>query len=531
MNYGNSSFGAVYCTYDDHEYLKLSIESFKNMEKVLFLINDIPWHGEKSDNSETINYVKNLCEKYPNFAMTQDHWENETDQRNAGLERFFKEGIDYCFIVDSDEIYHNQHVEAIQKYILDNQKFSAFHVEWNTYWTKRYYVINPREDYNPVICVKVSEYQFTENRLGTTSIKRAGSAVFRTEDQPYNGILIPPEIAFCYHLSYARTDENILRKIKSFSHSSEIIEGWYDNIWKKWTPASTNLHPIAPAQYKQAVKENFIAFPDQLKLFIKKERMNKAYQCTIIILNWNSCELLKRCLKLVEENTSGIQYQVIIIDNGSTKDDSVKYLTSLTKESYTFSFKIFYNKENLGYAGGVNEGIKASAKGSDLCLLNVDAEVQPGWLEELYNTMNKFPDCGLVGPLGNKVKSGYQAEGMVKEDTLVPNLHFYCTLIFNEVVDKIGLFDTIYGLGCFDDNDYGIRARLAGYTHYISAKSLVKHEAHQVFRINDIDPVKMEMENKDKFINKFFGVMLNYSRLYNFYVTPELAESTGLVLR
>ena len=525
-------FGTVYCTYDDHEYLELSLETFKHMDKVLFLVSDVPWNGDKSDNTRTIDYVKGLVEKYPNFEMRVGHWATEAEQRNAGLEFFFDWGIDYCFIVDTDEVYHMAHVEAIQKYILANKNFSAFHIEWNTYWTKDYYVINPREEFNPVICVKVSEYEFTQNRLGTTAVKRTSAAVFKNADeQGYNGILIPPSIAFCYHLSYARKDEVIKRKMETFSHSSEIVKGWYDNVWKTWTPVSQNLHPVTPKQYKQAVKENFIAFPEQLKLFIKKERMNSNLPCSIIILNWNSCDLLKNCLKLIQENTSGVIYSVIIVDNGSSKDSSVEYLKSLTRDSFLFPFKIVYNKENLGFAGGVNTGIRASATGSDVCLLNVDAEVQPGWLREMYETMNRVPDCGFVGPLGNITESRYQEEGMVKVDTLVPNLHFYCTLIFSEVIDKIGLFDILYGNGCFDDNDYGMRGRLAGYTHVISAKSLVKHEAHQVFILNGLDPFKAEMENKEKFMNKFFGVMLNYSRLYNYYATFDLAKETGLLIQ
>lgn len=526
-------FGAVYCTYDDHEYLELSFESFKNVDKILFLISDTPWNGKESDNTETIDFVLKLVEKYPNVELKQGNWKDEAEQRNYGLEVFFKEGIDYCFIVDTDEIYHNHQIEAIKEYIHNNQGFSAYHIEWNTYWTKKYYVINPREEYTPVICVKVSEYQFVKNRQGTTAIKRTNSAVFKNKDNmDYNGILIPPEVAFCYHLSYARTDEVILRKIETFSHSSEIVIGWYDEIWRKWDPSKTNLHPVNPGQYKRAVKENFMAFPEQLKLFIKKERMKqtKPYQCTIIILNWNSCELLKRCLKLVEENTSGISYQVIIVDNGSKKDNSIEYLKSLKENAFNFSFKIIYNKVNLGFSGGVNIGIKNSFLDTDICLLNVDAEVQPGWLEELYKTMNSVPDCGFAGPLGNEVESGYQAIGLVDKDTLVPNLHFYCVLIFNEVVNKIGLFDTLYGVGCFDDNDYGTRARLAGYTHVISAKSLVKHKAHQVFKINGLDHIAIEAENKEKFINKFFGIMLNYSRIYNLYNIPELAKDVGLII-
>jgi hypothetical protein len=46
-------------------------------------------------------------------------------------------------------------------------------------------------------------------------------------------------------------------------------------------------------------------------------------------------------------------------------------------------------------------------------------------------------------------------------------------------------------LGGYEDNDYGIRAKLAGYELYISAKSLVRHKAHQVYKLNN-NPSKQE---------------------------------------
>lgn len=249
--------------------------------------------------------------------------------------------------------------------------------------------------------------------------------------------------------------------------------------------------------------------------------------CSIIILNWNSSHLLHRCLTHVFNNTSK-PYNLIIVDNGSTKDGSKEYMNTLIN-TYP-ELTIVYNAKNLGFAGGVNSGMDVASTISDICLLNVDAMVQKGWLEALYETMSNTPKCGLVGPLGNDIACRFQCEGMTDKDIIVPNLHFFCVLIRREVVDKIGLFDIQYGLGTYDDNDYGTRARLAGYVHCISAKSLVEHEAHQVFRLNEIDWDRLEIENREKFLNKFFGIMLDYSQIYDFFYPPEKARSLGLII-
>jgi len=514
-------FGAIICLYDDHEYLDICVEPLKKLDNVLFLISSVPWNGKVSDNSETINKVKELCSKNKNFELFQKYWTNEADQRNFGLSCFYSRQIDYAFIVDTDEIYHEYHFNNIIEFIKQNSSYSAFHVEWNTYWKKSYHVIYPREQFKPIIAVKVNSFVFTENRLGTTSVIRSPIAVLKTQDT-YNGVLIPSSVAICYHLSYARTDDFIKRKIETFSHANEVNNNWYENVWLKWQTNSRNLHPVTPVEYQIAIEENLTTLPEQLQLFIKSER-RRGY--SIIVLNWNSCELLKKCISLIDQYTKG--YELIIVDNGSKSIEYVESIKSVDLKNCINVIKVF-NKENLGFAGGVNSGLKVVNNNNDICLLNVDAEVTENWLNNLYETLLTKSTCGIVGPLGNEVQSGYQKEGYVKQDTQVPNLMGFCILILKEVYDKIGLFDERFKIGGYEDNDYGMRAMLAGWTLWLSAKSLVKHKAHQVFKLNNLDYMNYDPINKDTFYNKFYSILLNYSKYFDLYRHEQLAKITGI---
>jgi hypothetical protein len=57
-----------------------------------------------------------------------------------------------------------------------------------------------------------------------------------------------------HHLSYVRTDEDMLKKISTFSHSNEFdFYQWYLTKWLNWTPERLDLHPVVPEQFKQAI--------------------------------------------------------------------------------------------------------------------------------------------------------------------------------------------------------------------------------------------------------------------------------------
>ena len=56
-------------------------------------------------------------------------------------------------------------------------------------------------------------------------------------------------------MSYARTDEQIRRKISSFSHSHQVRIGWFENTWKAWDNdhSITDLCPYNPGVFHRAV--------------------------------------------------------------------------------------------------------------------------------------------------------------------------------------------------------------------------------------------------------------------------------------
>jgi GT2 family glycosyltransferase len=117
-----------------------------------------------------------------------------------------------------------------------------------------------------------------------------------------------------------------------------------------------------------------------------------ALDCSIIIVNWNVCALLRRCLASVPEAAGpDVRYEVIVVDNAS-HDDSVAMVRAEFPQ-----VRLLANPTNRGFSGGNNDGIRLS-RGRTLLLLNPDTEMQPGALAALLATLDGAPDVGMVGP-------------------------------------------------------------------------------------------------------------------------------------
>lgn len=120
---------------------------------------------------------------------------------------------------------------------------------------------------------------------------------------------------------------------------------------------------------------------------------------SIIIVSFNTRELLLNCLASLKENIKGIKYEIVVIDNASN-DDSVEALGRLK----TKNLRLIKNKKNLGFAAGNNQGIKA-ARGRYLLFLNSDTIIKDNFLPEMLNWMDRnhrvgIASCGLINKDG-----------------------------------------------------------------------------------------------------------------------------------
>jgi GT2 family glycosyltransferase len=114
--------------------------------------------------------------------------------------------------------------------------------------------------------------------------------------------------------------------------------------------------------------------------------------CSIVIVSWNVCDLLRACLRSLPAAAGpDLQTETVVVDNAST-DGSAGMVQAEFPQ-----VRLLIQPVNRGFTGGNNRGI-AAARGRTVLLLNPDTEMRPGSLAALVGYLDAHPGVGLVGP-------------------------------------------------------------------------------------------------------------------------------------
>jgi GT2 family glycosyltransferase len=212
-----------------------------------------------------------------------------------------------------------------------------------------------------------------------------------------------------------------------------------------------------------------------------------------VVLSWNRREDTLACLRSLA--AADPAPHMIVVDNASSDG---------TAEAVRREFpdvELIENPDNLGFAEGNDVGIRhALAQGADhVLVLNNDTEVDPGFLAPLLEEAARRPDAGALSPKilfaapsdliwfagaeydprsgYNGRQRGYRERDDGRFDTVVETGRVCgaAMLVSREVLEKVGTFDP--GLFAYsEDTDWSLRAREAGYRHYVVPGSRVWHK-------------------------------------------------------
>lgn len=113
-------------------------------------------------------------------------------------------------------------------------------------------------------------------------------------------------------------------------------------------------------------------------------------QVSILIVNYNTSELLINCIRSIHDQTHSVDYEIIVVDNNSS-DGSVRKLRLAFPE-----VKIIENRRNVGFAKANNQAIVEST-GEVILLLNSDTVVLERAIDQSYRFLKNHSDAGVVG--------------------------------------------------------------------------------------------------------------------------------------
>jgi GT2 family glycosyltransferase len=198
-----------------------------------------------------------------------------------------------------------------------------------------------------------------------------------------------------------------------------------------------------------------------------------------VVLSWNGREDTLACLR----SLGGEDVDVIVVDNAS--DDG-------TAEAITGRAEVIRNERNLGYAGGMNVGIRrALERGVDaVLLLNNDVELEPGAIDALVaaaaGTGAVCPvvvfadDPASVWYAGARFdpRRGYNGRQLTEAPASVVETERICgaaVLMPRETIEEVGTFDEQL-FAYAEDADWSLRARERGLPLLVVPDSIVRHK-------------------------------------------------------
>lgn len=217
---------------------------------------------------------------------------------------------------------------------------------------------------------------------------------------------------------------------------------------------------------------------------------------SVIIVNWNTKDLLRNCLASICETVRDTTYEIIVVDNGSC-DGSVEMLREKFPQVH-----VIKNIENRGFGAANNQGLRVM-RGKYALLLNSDTILTENAIHELFSFMEAHPEaamaCGqLLHVNGSKQNSVAAFPSLLTLLTNVSLLEYVwpkrfpskryawkepikvdsgigaCLLVRKKAIDEVGMFDERYFF-FFEETDWAYQMRSAGWKIFHVPSAFIYH--------------------------------------------------------
>jgi GT2 family glycosyltransferase len=246
------------------------------------------------------------------------------------------------------------------------------------------------------------------------------------------------------------------------------------------------------------------------------------------------------CLATLEAADADPGTEIILVDNGSD-DGAAQRCTEIA----TIRPRIRYapQAENLGFAGGMNAGVNL-ARGEWVVLVNSDTLFPAGALDALRDALRAMPpQVAMVGPVTNAAGNGQRlplpgldlqavpavgaAAMRLRTGLFTPTYRtdFFCVAVRRAVWQQLGGLDRIFGLGYYEDFDFSLRLRQAGWQQVIAEDVFVAHMGSASFGAMGAKQHELMRRNRALMKQRHPGVHFEHVREGNAAVLTHLIDT------
>lgn len=352
------------------------------------------------DDASTWENVKETLKQYEKNPKVKVHYR----EKNGHISRATNDGIDmaegeYIAFLDCDDVLAPNAVYEMTKKVNKNQKYDFIYSDEDKLTEDGLCRKDPffKPDWSPDTLMSLM-YTCHFSMYRTCIAKEIG------------GMRVGFEGAQDYDFALRFTE-----KTKYIGHISKILYHWRERNGS--TAAGTEAKPYAMEAQKKAKEEalerrniNGVVeyLPEEFQYRVKYIDKQQS-KVSIVIPSKDNYDILKQCIESIRTITRYKNYEIILVDNGSSSETKKKY----EELSRKYHCKYLYKKMDFNFSYMCNMGAKA-AEGEYLLFLNDDIEVQgEEWLERMLGHAS-LPHTGAVG-----AKLLYPKTNLIQHDGII----------------------------------------------------------------------------------------------------------------
>jgi N-acetylglucosaminyl-diphospho-decaprenol L-rhamnosyltransferase len=249
---------------------------------------------------------------------------------------------------------------------------------------------------------------------------------------------------------------------------------------------------------------------------------------SVILVSWNTRELLLQCLDSLAAACEGIRYDTWVVDNGST-DGSIEAVRGTYPAAH-----LIVNEQNVGFAGANNQAMELS-EGRYALLLNSDTIAPPGSITTMVRFADTKPRAGVVGAMLLNPDQSFQASysdfpsllseflsvSGIGSRILFRNYPSYsleksratrkvgyvpgaCMLARRSAIAEVGVMDDQYFMYS-EENDWCLRMKRAGWETWYHPEATIIHYGGQSTKQRRHAMLVALYRSKVRFFKKHYG--------------------------